>query len=93
MSKTVGDIVKEYLQNNGYSGLCGDDCVCELDDLFLCGEIDFDCVAGYKSECPTCANISHCEKFYDETSKHDLPIEHLITTKRCWVGTESEVTK
>ena len=48
---TAFDIVKKYLEDNGYEGLCGDECGCELADLFPCGEFGGDCVPGYKVPC------------------------------------------
>jgi len=34
--KTVKEIVTEYLEANGYDGLCCEDCGCRLGDLFCC---------------------------------------------------------
>ena len=47
----VGDIVKMWLKDNGYSGLCGEDCGCYIDDLMPCGECMDTCQAGYKVKC------------------------------------------
>ena len=48
--KDVSDIVKEYLDNNGYDGLYSPDggCACLKEDLQPCGENFCDCVPGIK---------------------------------------------
>ena len=44
----VHDIVKQYLDNNGYDGLYMDgECACRKDDLAPCGNIDASCEPGY----------------------------------------------
>lgn len=48
---SVEEIVKAWLLANGYSGLCNDDCGCEIADLMPCGEVFGDCQAGYKKKC------------------------------------------
>lgn len=50
----VREIVKAYLDANGFDGLFnGDgDCACRKDDLCPCGENCMDCTPGYKSPCP-----------------------------------------
>lgn len=47
---TVQEIVKKYLEENGYDGLCDDECGCFIDDLNPCGSCMFDCQAGYKKK-------------------------------------------
>ena len=48
----VRNIVFDYLKQNGYDGLCTDDCGCGLDDLQPCGydkpNNPFDCVPAYR---------------------------------------------
>ena len=48
-NKTVEEIVKEYLEENGFDGLYNSnaDCACKLDDLYPCGGICTECTAGY----------------------------------------------
>jgi hypothetical protein len=45
--KDVKSIVKEYLNKNGYDGLCYDDCGCKNDDLFPCGNGPRECKPGH----------------------------------------------
>jgi hypothetical protein len=44
------DVIKNYLKDNNYDGMCcpGKGCSCHINDLFTCGDIPFDCLAGYK---------------------------------------------
>ena len=46
---TVSDIVKKYLEDNGYEGLWDEDsdCGCPIDDLFPCSEHAEGCHPGY----------------------------------------------
>jgi hypothetical protein len=52
MSKSLIELVKSDLKNNGYDGLFHSeiDCACKLDDLAPCGEIGMECCAGYYQE-------------------------------------------
>ena len=68
----VKEIVKKYLEDNGYDGLVGDECGCRLDELFICDSLD-DCVPGHKVifgslEC----DPANCE---GEVDCRDLPGE------------------
>jgi len=47
------DIMKQWLEANGYDGLYNSqvDCACELSDLFPCGEPALECSAGHKTAC------------------------------------------
>ena len=44
------EMVKEWLKEKGYDGLCNTDieCGCELDDFMPCGEPRMECQAGTK---------------------------------------------
>lgn len=54
------DIVKTWLQDNGYDGLCdGDDCGCPIDDLMPCGEPGMHCMAGYLKKAPPESEIDY----------------------------------
>jgi hypothetical protein len=44
----VKEIIVKYLDDNGFDGLCCEDCGCGKDDLFPCGYPDADCLSGYK---------------------------------------------
>lgn len=58
---TVKEIVKEYLEENGYDGLCTDNCGCHKDDLFSCGEgCGVDCEPGHKQNCGDCSSKEQC---------------------------------
>lgn len=50
---TIIDIVKKYLLENKYDGLCDceNECGCRLDDLAPCGEMSGRCEAGHLIEC------------------------------------------
>ncbi len=45
---TVREIVKAYLEENGFDGLYWEDCGCFLDDLIPCGDRCDGCEAGHK---------------------------------------------
>jgi len=52
---TVKEIVKKYLEINGFDGLCGESCGCSKDDLFLCDSCPDECEPAYRI-------IGGCEK-------------------------------
>lgn len=45
----VKDIVENYLQDNGYDGLCNteQECGCRIDDLFACDSCPDKCQPGH----------------------------------------------
>ena len=47
----VHKIVKAYLIEHGYDGLCDDECGCGVDDLMTCGNYSGCCVPGYRVPC------------------------------------------
>ena len=48
MNPTIREIVLKYLKENGYDGLCNNDCGCGLNDLMPCdGKSIGECRAGY----------------------------------------------
>ena len=64
----VTGMVKEYLQQNGYDGLCNTDgeCGCSLEDLAPCGEMSDACAAAYKCECEDCQDKYDCDVVFSE---------------------------
>lgn len=67
----VRQIVEQWLRANGYDGLSGLDCCCEVNDLMPCGEYVDGCEAGYKVPCPgaeDCAADGDCP-WHINTSK------------------------
>ena len=66
---TVKDIIKKYLEDNGYDGLCNEICGCGLDDFMPCGLFACDssvigCKPAYKHKCPgheKCERSGFCE--------------------------------
>ena len=51
---TVQEIVQDFLKRNGYSGLCHEECGCEIDDLFACDNNPYLCAPGVKQYCKEC---------------------------------------
>lgn len=57
----VAEIVKKYLDDNGFDGLAGDDCGCSKDDLFPCDCHFGDCEPAYVCDCEhDCGEYSVC---------------------------------
>lgn len=49
----IRNIVEKWLIDNGYEGLAGNECGCEVGDLMPCEYPSFaDCEPGYKVPCP-----------------------------------------
>lgn len=45
------EIVKKYLEDNGYDGIYLDgSCSCDIEELMVCEDPTMDCMAGYKVE-------------------------------------------
>ena len=59
------EIVKKYLEENGFEGIyCDDgDCACSLDDLMPCEGVHPTCSPGYKVPCnpETCTVGGQCD--------------------------------
>ena len=77
----IKGMVESYLEANGYDGLAGPDCGCEIGDLMPCDVgcemISTECYAGYKVPCPgpeECYADGECE-FHIEPRKdnHENP--------------------
>jgi hypothetical protein len=58
------EIVKQYLKEHGYDGLCDIFCGCAIGDLTPCGNISNDCKPGYKVLCVNCKE--KCSEYPDE---------------------------
>lgn len=61
---TVSQIVKKYLNDNGFDGLYGDHCGCGLDDFMPCDGECSSCEPAYKHICPgadKCPDAETCE--------------------------------
>ena len=55
---TIKDIIKKYLVDNGYDGLCNEECGCGIAEMpACCGPFD-ECQPAYKvqDKCPECKN-------------------------------------
>jgi hypothetical protein len=64
---TVKEIVTNYLTKNGYDGLCNEECGCFLkDELFVCGEVYPDCLAGHEGTAEEGHQIIHALEAKDE---------------------------
>ena len=50
----VKKIVKTWLKENGYDGLCCEGCGCQISDLMPCDENSNSCEAGYKTDGYNC---------------------------------------
>jgi hypothetical protein len=64
---TVKGIVVGYLKENGFDGLCGDECGCGIDDLAPC-ECDaiMECKPAYKTPCKGAACDHPCDGYDEE---------------------------
>lgn len=53
VKEIITDYLKDYLKKNGYDGLMSVriDCVCRLDNIAPCGNIQLDCSVGYNTPC------------------------------------------
>jgi hypothetical protein len=58
---TARDLCAAKLVELGYSGLCGEDCGCGVEDLMPCGEPWADCLPGYTWDCTGCAKAASDE--------------------------------
>ena len=68
---TVKEIVKKYLEENGYGGLWNggeleEPCGCFLDDLIPCGEPCDECQPGYERECKEEGEFFGCPCIYPD---------------------------
>lgn len=65
----VIEIVRQYLIEHDFDGLYSEiECVCTIDDLAPCGQIEGVCIAGYKVKC-TCKWLHGGHDFHIQESK------------------------
>lgn len=58
---TIKEIVKDYLEKNGYDGLSSEGaCSCGLSDLMPCGRANRLCEAGYLVKIEACKTCNRC---------------------------------
>lgn len=72
----VREIIEKYLKDNGFEGLTGEYCGCELSDLMPCGGTNFPdlCQPGYKIPCPGKGKceLGGCCEFHISTEKPEV---------------------
>ena len=76
---TVKEIVVEYLEKNGFDGLCnnygycvGDNCGCKKDEIYLCDNFSQVCEPAYivKTDvCPLCKEYEFCMSQEKDTNE------------------------
>ena len=83
---TVKEIVKQYLEQNGYDGLYHEDleCGCSLDDFAPCGDMSEHCEIGYTNACATCTKREDCGIY-----NSDWVV--MFRDVKCWVGKDIQV--
>ena len=92
-AKNVTEIAKQYLKQNGYSGLFHRDteCGCPLDDLLLCGEPAYECEPGYQHFYGVdCDDNSDCGQQYCESAKDSWCIRGEDIRRRISEDTSNE---
>jgi len=61
----VSQIIKKYLEENGFDGLMGDECGCSKDALIPCEFCNGDCEPAYVRKCIGEKCLNKCDA-YDE---------------------------
>lgn len=51
---TVGSIIADYLNANGFDGLAGNECGCKTGEMFLCDLADANCKPAHYVTCDKC---------------------------------------
>ena len=85
----VREIIKEYLLKHGFTGLCSEECGCEISDLFPClvwaTSMDY-CVPGYRVDCDDeDCEYYHCEGWH-VTPQLCVECSNRPATKQCGCG-------
>jgi hypothetical protein len=76
---TVREIIKEYLDKNGFDGLCNDDCGCGTDDLAPCLDgPKLDCNPAYKNQCGH--EGEKCNQGFEQCFT-----QHKMEPGKCWM--------
>jgi len=86
----VYTIVKQYLEENGFTALCNDECGCCHNDLMPCLEnisIIYSCYPGYVNYCASCGKSEKCP--YDKDKNWDV----VYSGTKCWVPKEADQSK
>jgi hypothetical protein len=93
---TISEIIKKYLADNGYDGLCldGEGCGCYIDDLMPCCSASV-CFPGYEyninmgktcegceDECPFLDMDEPISEYGRICSSEDLPVKCRVKPKR-----------
>ena len=76
--KSIKEIVKEYLQDTGYDGLCNGDCGCGVNDLMPCDQPVADCIVARND--PERAKSVGCSAWYvpaDQDLAKELAVSRL----------------
>ena len=84
----ISDLIREYAKEHGYTGLCGNECGCDIDDdicVLESGNLT-ECEFGYRNECYLCAKRDTCE---DWDGDYDI----LYFTERCFVPVADAATE
>ena len=55
------ELTRKWLEANGYEGLAGEYCGCEINDLMPCDEPNINCQPAYKRICPGAENCPDSE--------------------------------
>lgn len=81
----IEDIVIEYLEKNGFDGLCNnydhcaDGCGCKKEEMHLCDHFSWLCEPAYvvkTDACRLCTEYKFCMSYEKDT--HECPYEDLL---------------
>jgi len=82
---TIKEIVKEYLEKNGYDGLynANGQCACRRNDLFPCQEGFEECSPGYRGACNGSCDDPPCDfHIYDDKANALRADEEQATAEK-----------
>jgi len=77
----VYDVLKWYMEANGYDGLYNNiqECSCDIKSLCNCGGFDSDCFFGYQVVCDDCEGKEEC-------ADYDSVYDYIVRHTKCWKG-------